>query len=107
MLFIASSIALHRAASAILVLLHLIAIALCCIIHSSCKDLSSSIQKQRYLDIISFLVRPEIDSIQATGHVILRDPLVRVLSPLSRNPNDFRGASEIYLQPLVAVIVLG
>ena len=31
---------------------------------------------KQYLDIISFLVRPVIDSIQAASHVILRDPLV-------------------------------
>lgn len=31
---------------------------------------------KQYLDIISLLVRPVINSIQAASHVILRDPLV-------------------------------
>ena len=57
----------------------------------------SYIQTYQYLNIISLLIRPEIDSIQATCHVILRDPLICVLSTLSRNPNDFCWPREVDL----------
>ena len=59
-----------------------------------------------YLYRISLLIRPKIHCIQATCHVILRHPLISVLSPLGGNPYNFCRSSEVTLNPLITVIVL-
>ena len=65
-----------------------------------------SLIMHHYLDVISFLVRHIINSIQAMHHVILRHPLICVLTSLSGNPYYFSSSSEVNLYPLISVVVL-
>jgi len=60
-----------------------------------------------YLNVIPFFIMHEVDCIKTPGHVILRDPLIQILSPLYWHLNNLRCSSKVTLEPLEVIVVLG
>ena len=60
-----------------------------------------------YFNIVPLLIRNKVQRVKTPGHVILRDPLLKVLTSLCRYLNNLRCFSEVNLQPLVVIVVLG
>ena len=60
-----------------------------------------------YFNIVPLLIRNKVQRVKTPCHVILRDPLLKVLTSLRRYLNNLRCFSEVNLQPLVVIVVLG
>ena len=60
-----------------------------------------------YLNAIAFFIMHKVDCIKTPGHVILRDPLISILSSLYRHLNNLCCFSKITLEPLEVIVVLG
>ena len=58
-----------------------------------------------YLNAITFFIMHKVDCIKTPGHVILRDPLIEILSPLYRHLDNLGCFSKITLEPLEMVVV--
>ena len=60
-----------------------------------------------YFDVIALFIMHEVDCIKTPGHVILRNPLIRVLTPLHWHLNNLCCSAKITLEPLKVIVVLG
>lgn len=60
-----------------------------------------------YLDVIALFIMHEVNCIKTPGHVILRNPLIRVLTPLYWHLNNLCCSAKITLKPLKVIVVLG
>ena len=65
------------------------------------KDTSNN-----YLPVITFFILWKVHSVHAMRHIVLFHPLVSVLSPLGRDPDDLWRSAKVNLQPLVPIVVL-
>lgn len=73
---------------------------------SSCHMAQLKDKSNNYLPVITFFILWKVHPVHTMRHIVLCHPLVSVLSPLGRYPDDLWRSAKVNLQPLVPIVVL-